>query len=178
MGRVLGYIMATPNLLPNNTRSAEQYLTFTLANEVYGVEILRVQEIRGWTGVRALPNMPGFVKGVLNLRGALVPIVDLRARFGISEISYTVTTVVIVVSVYYHESAYPVGMVVDTVADVVTLAEHRVQNAPHISARVDTRFMAGMAMVGEQMVVFLDVDRVLGVNEMDALGNFVEGMKP
>ncbi|MDZ7621416.1 MAG: chemotaxis protein CheW [Candidatus Competibacteraceae bacterium] len=146
-----------------------QYLTFTLAGEEYGIDILKVQEIRGWQPVTTVPNSPAFVKGVMNLRGAIVPVIDLRLRFGLAAIPYTPTTVVIVVTVQGLTGARIIGAVVDGVSDVLTIDATAVQPAPDFGTAVHIEFISGLVTLETGMVMLLDVDRLLSVEEMFAL---------
>ena len=135
-----------------------QYLTFRLADEEYGLEILRVQEIKGYSKVTPLPNTPPEVRGVMNLRGAVVPILDLRARLGLPAAEYTRFTVVIVVTV----GAKVVGLVVDGVSDVLDVGAKEAVPTPDLGAGADTSFMTGMARAGDRLVTLLNIDRLVG----------------
>lgn len=146
-----------------------QYLTFNLAGEQYGVDILKVQEIRGWAPVTRMPNMPAFVRGVMNLRGAIVPVIDLRLRFELEAMEYTKTTVVIVVTVRSATGSRVVGVVVDGVSDVLNVEGAEIQPPPDFGTAVNTEFISGLVTAEEGMVMLLDVDRLLSVEEMFAL---------
>jgi purine-binding chemotaxis protein CheW len=135
-----------------------QYLTFTLGEEEYGVEILKVQEIKGYSAITPIPNTPAYVKGVVNLRGTIIPIVDLRAKLAMSEASYNQFTVIIVVRV----GPKTVGVVVDAVSDVLDIPVKDIQATPDFGAQVDARFISGLAKAGEKLVVLLDIEKVLG----------------
>jgi len=148
----------TLNSQINFATDSSQYLTFTLGQEEYGVEILKVQEIKGYSAVTPIPNTPAYVKGVVNLRGAIIPIVDLRAKLAMPETTYNQFTVIIVVRV----GAKTVGVVVDTVSDVLNIPSTDVQPTPDFGAQVDARFISGLARHGEKLVVLLDIDKVLG----------------
>jgi purine-binding chemotaxis protein CheW len=137
-----------------------QFLTFCLADEEYGLEILRVQEIKGYSKITPLPNTPREIKGVMNLRGTVVPIIDLRTRFGLSESEYNQFTVIIVVTV----GSKIVGLVVDAVSDVLNVAAKDVVPTPDLGSGVDTSFMTGMARSGERLVTLLNVDRLVGLS--------------
>jgi purine-binding chemotaxis protein CheW len=139
-----------------------QYLTFRLAEEEYGVEILKVQEIKGYSAVTPIPNMPAYLKGVMNLRGTIVPVVDLRSKFTMAETDYNQFTVIIVVKV----GAKVMGLVVDAVSDVLNIPKADVQPTPDFGSQVDARYINGMAKAGEKLVVLLDIDRVLGSAEI------------
>jgi purine-binding chemotaxis protein CheW len=135
-----------------------QFLTFTLGTEEYGVEILKVQEIKGYSAITPIPNTPAYVKGVMNLRGAIIPIVDLRAKLAMAEAAYNQFTVIIVVRV----GAKTVGVVVDAVSDVLNIPVKDVQPTPDFGAQVDARFISGLAKTGDRLVILLDIDKVLG----------------
>ncbi|MDF3981055.1 chemotaxis protein CheW [Luteibacter sp. PPL201] len=139
------------------TAEAAQYLSVNLGNEEYGVDILAVREIRGWTAVTRIPQAPPYVLGVLNLRGAIVPVLDLRLRFGLAREEYTATTVCVIVMVAGRQF----GVVVDAVSDVVEVAPDGVRPVPDMGTTVDTEYLKGLTSVGERMVLLLDVDRLL-----------------
>jgi purine-binding chemotaxis protein CheW len=143
--------------------ASHQVLTFVLGNETYGVDILRVQEIRGWSAVTKIPHAPPHVLGVLNLRGSIVPIVDLRMRFSLDRAEYTTVTVIIVVSVISAAGGRrDFGVVVDGVSDVVDVNTAEVKAAPDLGARGATDYIRGLVPVAERMVVLLDIDRLIG----------------
>ena len=148
-----------------------QYLTFNLAGESYGIDILRVQEIRGWVPVTKVPNAPAFVRGVMNLRGAIVPVVDLRLRFNLESVEYTKITVVIVVMVHSEQHGDRIiGMVVDGVSDVLNINNAaEIKDAPDFGTAVHTEFISGLVAIDSGMVMLLDVDRLLSIEEMFAL---------
>jgi purine-binding chemotaxis protein CheW len=145
-----------------------QILTFVLGGETYGVDILRVQEIRGWSAVTKIPQSPPHVLGVLNLRGAIVPIVDLRTRFALERAEYTALTVIIVLSVMSATGRRDFGVVVDGVSDVVDVSSSEVRPAPELGASAATSYIRGLVTVAERMVVLLDIDRLIG-EELPAL---------
>ncbi|MEZ2419922.1 chemotaxis protein CheW [Luteibacter sp. RCC_6_2] len=136
---------------------AAQYLTVNLGSEEYGVDILAVREIRGWTPVTRIPQAPSYVLGVLNLRGAIVPVLDLRLRFGLASEEYTATTVCVIVMVAGRQF----GVVVDAVSDVIDVLPAAVRPVPDMGTTVDTEYLKGLTSVGERMVLLLDVDRLL-----------------
>ena len=153
---------------------SHQVLTFVLGNETYGVDILRVQEIRGWSAVTKIPHAPAHVLGVLNLRGSIVPIVDLRMRFALERAEYTAITVIIVVSVSSPAGRRDFGVVVDGVSDVVDVNSAEVKPAPDLGSRSATDFIRGLVPVSDRMVVLLDIDRLIS-GEMSAVsGNTLE----
>ncbi|MDH5358600.1 MAG: chemotaxis protein CheW [Gammaproteobacteria bacterium] len=141
---------------------AEQYLTFVLGDEEYGVEILRVQEIKGWDKVTAIPNTPHYLCGVLNLRGTIVPVVNLRARFDMEEKEYTPTTVVIVLKVE-GVTQRTVGIVVDGVSDAHNVSPEEIRPSPDFGTHVNTEYIRGLVPVDDKMMMILNVDRLLSV---------------
>ena len=147
----------------------DQLLTFILANEEYGVDILRVQEIKGWDSVTPIPNTPDYIRGVINLRGTIVPIIDLRMRFGLESVAYGPTTVVIVLKVMSENSSRTMGIVVDGVSDVYNVAEEAIKPAPDFGSVIAIDFVRGLATVGENMVIVLDIDHLLNSNELAML---------
>jgi purine-binding chemotaxis protein CheW len=146
-----------------------QFLTFKLGAEQYGVAILRVREIRGFSPVTRIPRSPDFVLGVLNLRGAIVPVLDMRLRFALDNADYTPTTVTIVLSVGTGDAERQVGIVVDAVSDVLEMPAAEIQPPPDFGAGVDARFISGLASLETNMVMLLDVDRLLSAGEMTEL---------
>jgi purine-binding chemotaxis protein CheW len=139
-----------------------QFLTFNLGEELYGVDILRVQEIKGYTAVTKIPNTPPHIKGVLNLRGTIVPILELRTKFGMPTIEYTPFTVIIVVVV--HEKI--MGLVVDAVSDVLDIDRKDIQAPPQFGANVDVRFLNGIGKSGDKLVALLDMDSLLSESDL------------
>lgn len=136
---------------------AGEYLSFTLGDEHYGVDILKVQEIRGYDAVTRLPDAPEYIKGVINLRGTIVPVIDLRLKLRLAEARYDSFTVMIVLNVENRV----VGIVVDSVSDVVPLTDEQVRATPEFGAAVDTRFIAGIGTLDEKMLILLDIETLL-----------------
>jgi purine-binding chemotaxis protein CheW len=147
--------------------TSDQYLTFMLAGEEYGVDILRVQEIKGWDKVTRIPHTAEYVLGVINLRGAVVPILDLRRRFGLEMIDFGPTTVVIVVRVAGGRGERTVGMVVDAVSEVYNVDAADTKPPPDVCGSVDTVFVKALATVEEKMLILLDIDRLIGTSIAD-----------
>jgi purine-binding chemotaxis protein CheW len=153
------------NNLHQSSESAtdgRQFLTFNLGEELYGVDILRVQEIKGYTAVTKIPNTPSYIKGVLNLRGTIVPIVELRTKFGMPTIEYTMFTVIIVVVV----KEKVMGLVVDAVSDVLDIDKKDVQAPPNFGSRINVSFMNGIGKSGDKLVTLLDIDRMLSGEDL------------
>jgi purine-binding chemotaxis protein CheW len=141
---------------PANTPRHE-YLTFRLGAEEYGVDILRVQEIRSYDPVTRIANAPGFIKGVVNLRGNIVPIVDMRVRLQLGEAGYDATTVVIILNV----GSRTVGMVVDGVSDVVALDADALRPPPEFGGALDTRYITGLGALDERMLILIDIESLI-----------------
>jgi purine-binding chemotaxis protein CheW len=139
----------------------EQYLTFILNGEEYGVDILKVRGIQGWDRVTPIPNTPDFILGVMNLRGDVVPIVDLRRRFGLDSVEYTPRTVVIVVRVEHQDKDRTVGLVVDAVSEVYNISTAELRQPPDFGGAISSDFVRGLAMVEEKMVIVLEIDRLI-----------------
>ncbi|WP_413934633.1 chemotaxis protein CheW [Nitrospira sp. BLG_1] len=144
------------------TTDGSQFLTFNLGEELYGVDILRVQEIKGYTAVTKIPNTPSHIKGVLNLRGTIVPIIELRTKFSMPTIDYTAFTVIIVVVVRDKV----MGLVVDAVSDVLNIDKKDIQPPPQFGAKVDVSFLNGIGKSNDKLVALLDMDRLLLDDEM------------
>ncbi len=154
---------------PVEVAHSGQFLTFVLSGEEYGVDILKVQEIRGWSSVTRIPNTPSYMQGVLNLRGTIVPIIDLRMRFSMERIDYTQTTVIVVLSVVMDHGRRTIGIVVDGVSDVLSATSDDIKPAPHFGESVRTEFVNGLVAAGDKMVILLDTDRLLTASELAAL---------
>lgn len=149
-----------------------QYLTFILAGEEYGVDILRVQEIKGWDNVTPIPNTPRYIRGVINLRGTIVPIIDLRDRFSLESVPYGATTVVIVLKVMNGEKSRIMGIVVDAVSEVYNIDHDAMKPPPDFGTMISIDYIQGLATVDEKMVIMLDIDHLLNteiMNEVDSL---------
>ena len=147
----------------------DQYLTFILDNEEYAVDIHRVLEIKGWDRVTRIPNTPEFVQGVINLRGAIVPIVDLRQRFNLEKLEYGPTTVVIILRVRGRDSDCTMGIVVDAVSDVYSIAQEQKREIPQSFSSSVMESVRSIATVNERMVIMLDIDHLLSSQELTVL---------
>ncbi len=150
---------------------ADQFLTFIIAGEEYGVDILCVQEIRGWEQATPIPNAPKHIKGVINLRGTIVPIIELRQCFGMESIEYTAITVVIVLKVNTDKGERIMGIVVDAVSDVYALSEKDMRPAPDVGAAMNMDFIKGLTNVDEKMVILLNIDKLLTIDDIPDLSN-------
>jgi len=154
--------MATAENSSSGGLTNNEFLTFTLGKEEYGIDILKVQEIRGYDAVTTIANTPPFIKGVINLRGTIVPIVDLRIKFNMSAIEYDQFTVVIILNL----GSRIVGIVVDSVSDVLTLNTESIHPAPNLSSALDTRYILGLGTVAEHMLILVDIEKLMSSAEM------------
>ena len=145
-----------------------EFLTFMLNGEEYGVDILRVQEIKGWDEVTSVPNMPEYIRGVINLRGTIVPVIDLRRRFELDVLEYSATTVVIVLRVQTDGHAdRTMSIVVDGVSEVYQVTSSNLKSSPDFGGEIDTEFVKGIATIDTKMVVLLDIDNMLNSRELN-----------
>jgi purine-binding chemotaxis protein CheW len=142
-----------------------EFLTFRLGAEEYGIDILRVNEIRGWEVPTALAGTPDFIKGVINLRGTIVPIIDMRLKFRLGSAQYNNFTVTIILRV----ARRVIGIVVDAVSDVITLAPHQMRPAPDFGTALDTRFITGLGTVDDRMLILVDIERLLTSEDMQLM---------
>ena len=142
--------------------SDSEVLSFRLGREEYAISILKVQEIRGYEQPTRMATAPDYLKGVINLRGHIVPIVDMRIKFGLGEPVYDAFTVVIILNIANHV----IGMVVDSVSDVVTLSEDQIRPAPEMAATLDGNCLRGLGTIGERMLILLDIDRLMQSDEL------------
>ena len=146
---------------------ANEFLTFRLGNEEYGMEILKVQEIRSWEQPTTIANAPGFIKGVINLRGIIVPIVDMRIKFNLGSAEYDQFTVVIILNI----AGRIVGMVVDSVSDVITLTADQIRPAPNFSSSFDTQYITGLGSVEQRMLILVDIEKLMTGADMALVGD-------
>jgi purine-binding chemotaxis protein CheW len=147
-----------------------KYLTFALASEEYGLEILTVREIIGYIEVTAVPQTPHYVKGVINLRGQVIPVIDLRAKFGMETAAVTEQSCIIVVEITQEGRTYSVGIIVDRVQEVLDIAGDSIEEPPRFGASVNTDFILGMGKVGSSVKILLDIDKVLSGDRLDGIG--------
>jgi len=149
-----------------------KYLTFALGSEQYGLEILKVREIIGYMEITAVPRTPEYVKGVINLRGQVIPVIDLRTKFGMEPTQLTDQTCIIVVEITQDGKRFNTGIIVDRVEEVLDIAAEDIEPAPAFGSAVDTSFILGMGKVGESVKILLDIDRVLGADGAVGLSGF------
>ncbi|MBN1548787.1 MAG: purine-binding chemotaxis protein CheW [Syntrophaceae bacterium] len=150
-----------------------KYLTFTLEGEDYGLVILKVKEIIGMMTITTVPQMPAWVKGVINLRGKVIPVTDLRLKFGIAPMDYNDRTCIIVVEIQTAGNTILMGIVVDSVSEVLMIRESEIEDAPEFGSRLDTDYIMGMAKTGGGVKILLDIDRVLTRGELSAIAESV-----
>jgi purine-binding chemotaxis protein CheW len=148
-------------LIGQTRENMREFLTFTLGSEEYAIDILKVQEIRGYEAVTRIANTPDFIKGVINLRGVIVPIVDMRIKFALGEVLYNDFTVVIILNI----GRRVIGIVVDGVSDVVTMSEEEIRPAPELGA-FDTQYLMGLATVEDRMLILVDIERLMSSADM------------
>jgi purine-binding chemotaxis protein CheW len=153
---------ATELMEGDNAAGKEQFLSFQLGAEEYGIDILRVQEIRAYEKATRMPNTPAYIKGVINLRGVIVPVIDLRMKFGLESAEYNEMTVVVVLNLAHRT----IGIVVDSVSDVLALAAGDIRPAPEFTARVDNAFVRGLATIDQRMLIIADIERLMTGAEM------------
>jgi purine-binding chemotaxis protein CheW len=147
--------------------TGSEFLIFTLGDEEYGIDILTVQEIRGYEAVTRIANAPSFIKGVINLRGVIVPIVDMRIKFNMSNVTYDTQTVVIILNVRNRI----VGMVVDGVSDVLTLMTDQIKPAPELGSALSTEYLTGLGALDGRMLILVDIEKLMTSEEMALLDN-------
>ena len=150
-----------------------QYLTFILADEEYGVDILQVQEIKGWDSVTEIPNTPEYIQGVINLRGTIVPIIDLRLCFDLPKQEYSNMTVVIVLNIQSESGIRTMGFVVDAVSEVYNIDLTELKEAPDFGSHIDSNYINGLATVDEKMLILLDMDKLINENDINSINESV-----
>lgn len=157
--------MQNASAAPEEDLPASEYLTFTLGSEEYAIDILKVQEIRAYERPTLIANTPAFIKGVINLRGIIVPIVDLRIKFKLGSVEYTPFTVVIILNV----AGRVIGTVVDSVSDVMALSRSQIRPAPDFSGSFDTQYILGLATVDSRMMIVTDIERLMTSADMELI---------
>lgn len=161
--------LATVSKLAGET-VGQEFLIFTLGNEEYGIDILKVQEIRGYDQVTRIANTPAFIKGVTNLRGVIVPIIDLRVKFAQQDVSYDENTVVIVLNFGLRV----VGIVVDGVSDVLSLTTEQIRPAPEFAVTLATEYLTGLGSLGERMLILVDIEKLLSSEELSLVDSMAK----
>ncbi len=156
---------ALMNLLNSSSTGGNQYVTFNINDEEYGIEIKSVQEITGYRELTVLPNTPEYVKGILNLRGNVIPVMDPRIKFGMPEVEYDKTSVVII----FNAAGKTVGMIVDRISDVLTIDRKSIEETPDMAVDLNVQFLDGVGKVGEKFVILLDVSKIFSQDEIEKL---------
>lgn len=159
---------------PTNTTTpaALEFLSFTLGAEEYGVDIQKVQELRGYEAVTRIANAPDYIKGVINLRGVIVPIIDMRIKFGLSTPTYDQFTVVIILNIGNRV----MGMVVDSVSDVVMLKQEQIKPAPEMGSALDTDYLTGLGALDDRMLILVDIERLMNGDDMQTIDRVATGL--
>ena len=142
------------------------YLTMNLGKELYGIPVLKVQQIIGKTEITKIPRMPEFIKGVINLRGKIIPLMDLRLKFGLEEKEYTDRTIFVVLEVAFEDEKKQMAIVVDAVSEVINIEDDAIEPPPRYGVEVDNDFIVGMAKKNDKVIMLLDIERVRTKNEM------------
>lgn len=155
----------------NETAESTQYLTFTLGEEVFAVDVARVREILELTTITQVPQVPPYMRGVINLRGSVVPVIDMRLKFGMSETRKTVNTCIIVVEVQMEGETIVLGALADSVQEVIEMEGGQIEPAPHIGTHLNTDFIRGMGKHDERFVMILDIDRIFSEKELGELSH-------
>ena len=159
--------MQTQDISAITDTRASQCLTFKLADEEYGVDIMKVQEIRSWEPATSIPNTPDFIIGVINLRGNVVPVIDLRIHFNLDKVEYGGSTVVVVVKVEHEGNERIVGVVVDAVSEVYQISEEMMRETPELGGAISTEFIKGLVTIDEKMVIYLDIDLLVSPEHLN-----------
>jgi purine-binding chemotaxis protein CheW len=173
MEKKMATLVAGNTVVAKADERAGKYLTFRLGQEEFGVQVLRVREIMGIQEITAVPQTPSYVKGVINLRGKVIPVMDLRLKFGLSEIEYTQRTCIIVAQIDGRAAGkLMIGVIVDAVSEVLTLQSSDIENTPDFGGGVATPYLLGMAKVKGKVKILLDIDMVLSAQDMQSLVSF------
>ena len=157
--------MSSDQITDQHQNITEEYLTFSLGDEQYGVDILKVKEIRGWESLREMHDDPEYIKGVLDFRGVIVPIVDLRLRFGVAKVEYLATTVIIILSTDNESSM--MGIVVDAVSDVLSVKQSDMKKAPSLGSKIKTDYILGMVSGEQGMIMLVDSEKLVDKEQLE-----------
>lgn len=148
-----------------------QYLTFTISNETYALNVSNVKEVQEFTSLTKVPRMPDFMRGIINLRGSVVPVIDLKMKFGMGSTEKDIDTSIIVTEVMIDEDLVIMGLLTDSVKEVIELKESEIEPTPYIGTKIDTAFIKGMGKKDDNFLIVLDIDKVLTVNEISMLAS-------
>lgn len=163
MSKKSGATSALMNLLNSSSQDGNQYVTFSIGNEEYGIEIKAVQEITAFRKLTPLPNTPMFIRGILNLRGNVIPVLDPRIKFGLQETEYTQNSVIIIFSTGFKI----VGMIVDKISDVLTIEKKNIEDTPELTVDINTKFLQGIGKVGEKFIILLDIANIVSSEDVN-----------
>ena len=166
--------VAQPNVMMKTDDRAGKYLTFKLGEEEFGVRVIKVREIMGIQQITAVPQTPDYLKGVINLRGKVIPVIDLRLKFGLAALEYTQRTCIVVVQVEGEAGPILVGLIVDAVSEVLNLAANDIEDTPDFGSKLSTPFILGMAKLKGKVKILLDIDRVVSTQEIAVLDAVVD----
>lgn len=153
----------------NNSTLAGKYLTFTISAERYGLDILKVQEIIKVTHITKVPKSPAFIKGVINLRGKIIPVIDLRVKFGIESIPYDERTCIIVINMTLGDQRISIGAIVDTVLEVINFSNKEIELAPDYGEHIESNFILGMGKKDNNLNILIDIDKIVGDRETNSI---------
>jgi len=165
---------AVTNLSERQAAKGQQYLTFTVTGELFGVAIVSIKEIIEYRATTGVPMMPEFMRGIINLRGRVVPVIDLAVRFGRSRSEVTPRSCIVIIEAQQHGEQHDLGVVVDAVSAVTDIADSDIEPAPSFGAKLRREFITGMGKIGEKFVILLDVGKVLSIEELSSLGSIVQ----
>ena len=165
-------VIAETSAAGKTDERAGKYLVFQLGKEEFGIRVLKVREIMGIQDITAVPQTPGYVKGVINLRGKVIPVVDLRLKFGLPELEYTPRTCIIVVQIESEAGKLMIGVIVDAVSEVLTLQAGDIEDTPDFGSGVATPYLLGMAKIKGKVKILLDINMVLSAQELQVLPSF------
>lgn len=168
-GEMSAAVESMGRVLEKVDRKEGKYLTFTLAHEDYGIGILKVKEIIGMLPVTKVPRCPDFIKGVINLRGKVIPVIDLRMRFDVEASAYTERTCIVVVETEAESRRLMIGLVVDSVSEVLSIKSEDIEETPRFGSRVALDYILGMAKISGKVKILLDIDKVLGKGDLETV---------
>jgi len=154
--------------MSNDSRNdISQYLTFTIGDETYALNVLHVKEVQEFVSVTKVPKMPPYMRGIINLRGSVVPVIDLKTKFGMGSTDKTIDTSIIVTEIHLDDKAVTMGLLTDSVREVIDLRDSEIEPTPYIGTRIDTAFIRGMGRKDDVFIILLDINKVLTINEIN-----------
>ena len=156
-------------------KKINQYLTFTVSEEVYALNVLNVREVLEFSQISKVPRMPDFMRGIINLRGSIVPVIDLKLKFGLSKTEKTINTSIIVCEMVLEEETIVMGLLTDSVSEVIDLDENEIEPTPYVGAKIDTAFILGMGKKDDKFLIILNMEKILTANELNMVSTAEEG---